>query len=69
MSKVNETVVMYEVPEKYLQTLLDYLAGRPYKEVHGLVRLIQSLQPKTQPQIEPKLVKAAEPVEVPAQTN
>jgi len=68
MNNADKELVLYEVPEKFLQTILDYLAQKPYKEVHGLVRLIQSLRPLQVPAAE--LAKAkGNAEEAPVQPN
>ena len=35
----------YEVSKELLQTILDYLSNKPYKEVFILIKEIEKLQP------------------------
>lgn len=43
----------YLIPEPFLQELLNYLAGRPYREVEAAVGALRSLQPAIQPEPRP----------------
>lgn len=42
----------FEVSEEVLQSLLDYLAKRPYLEVYQLVQAIQKSKPVSAPEVE-----------------
>jgi hypothetical protein len=44
----------YAIPRALAQATLDYLASQPYREVFGLVRAFEALEPLTQVEIEPK---------------
>lgn len=39
----------YLIPDPFLQELLSYLSGRPYREVEVMVGALRSLQPAIQP--------------------